>query len=161
MGKIPSHKDFGAHNMAHSTDNDDYSEFVKWYETVKNDEWDFKKEFHKYCEADVELLSKAVLEFRKLCRGLVDVDPWRYTTLASLCMDIYRCRYMPENSIVGNSGCDRQVSRVSKEGLLHTGNNEFIPECPITVNLKKLQMTDDEIHQDKIKPEGEKIKKIL
>ena len=86
VGKIPSYKEFGAHNMSHTSDpdNDDYSEFVKWYETVRNDEWDFKREFHKYCEADVELLFKAVLEFRKLSKGLVDVDPWRYTTLASL-----------------------------------------------------------------------------
>ena len=88
-------------------------------------------------------MSKAVLEFRKLFRSLVDVDPWRYTTVASLCTDIYRCLFLHENSIVGNSGCDRQVSRVSKEWLLHTGNNEFIPEFPSTVNLKKLQMTDD------------------
>ena len=45
---------------------------------------------------DLSLLSKAVLKFRHLFKTLVDVDPWRYTTLASLCMAIYKGQFLPE-----------------------------------------------------------------
>ena len=43
----------------------------------------------RYCKADVTLISKAVLEFRKMFIKF-DVDPFRYVTLPSLCMAIYR-----------------------------------------------------------------------
>jgi hypothetical protein len=49
----------------------------------------FKDELIKYCRADVELLSKTVLKFRKMFKDNLDTDPLRYTTLASLCMSIY------------------------------------------------------------------------
>ena len=78
----------------------------------------FKEELIKYCRADVVLLSKAVLKFRKLFLETVDTDPFRYVTLASLCMSIFRNRFMPENTIVSHA-TDKTVSRVSKEWLYY------------------------------------------
>ncbi len=49
----------------------------------------------KYCRADVELLSKTVLKFRKMFIDELDTDPFRYTTLASLCMSIYSNKFLP------------------------------------------------------------------
>ena len=69
------------------------NKFVPWHESVKNEAWNFKEEFVKYCVADVVLLAKAVLKFRGLFLNLVQVDPWRYTTLSSLCMAIYRSKF--------------------------------------------------------------------
>ena len=41
--------------------------FLPWYETQKNiTDWNFKNEMVTYCRADVELLSKTVLKFRKM-----------------------------------------------------------------------------------------------
>ena len=40
-------------------------EFYKWYETVKNKEFNFKQEFLDYCISDVNLLTEGSLLFRK------------------------------------------------------------------------------------------------
>ena len=44
----------------------------------------------RYCRADVEVLAKAALTHRKIFRHMIDVDPFWYVTLPSLCMDIYK-----------------------------------------------------------------------
>ena len=56
----------------------------------------------KYCRADVELLSKAVLQFRRMFKSGLDVDPFRYVTLPSLTMSIYRTKFMPNATSVAN-----------------------------------------------------------
>ena len=40
-------------------------EFDNWYERVKDDVFDFKKEFYDYCESDVRLLSEGCMNYRK------------------------------------------------------------------------------------------------
>ena len=59
IGNIPSEEQFGVKNM----DPEIYKK-IPWYESVKNEAWNFKEEFVKYCVADVVLLAKAVLKFR-------------------------------------------------------------------------------------------------
>ena len=74
----------------------DYLTFHEWYETVKDTEdWNFRKEMKKYCVMDVVLLSKCILKFRKLFIDSLDVDPFRYVTLSSLCMSVYVNMFLP------------------------------------------------------------------
>ena len=64
IGNIPAEEMFGVKNMSptHYT-----NDFKPWYETQKNiTDWNFKKEMVTYCRADVELLSKTILKFRKM-----------------------------------------------------------------------------------------------
>ena len=58
VGRYPSIEYYGPKNMSP----DKVAEFNKWYSGVKNDVFDFKNEFKKYCLADVELLAKAILK---------------------------------------------------------------------------------------------------
>ena len=51
---------YGPKNMSPNM----HGEFMKWYDDVKHETFDFKKEFTMYCLADVELLAKAILKFR-------------------------------------------------------------------------------------------------
>ena len=45
---------------------DDRAKFNAWYDTVKdNNNWNFRDEFIKYCDADVQVLTEAVFKFRK------------------------------------------------------------------------------------------------
>ena len=82
-------------------------EFDNWYETVKNLEFNFKKEFEDYCWSDVCLLTKGCLEFRKIIieQTKIDlndpgIDPFnRSLTIASLCNLIFRKICMDENTI--------------------------------------------------------------
>jgi hypothetical protein len=113
-GKIPSEEMFGVKNMMQ----DDYHKiiyeedlktikeelgFKPWYDSQQNVKWNFKEELIKYCRADVVLLSKTILKFRKMFKDNLDTDPFRYTTLASLCMSLYLNKFIPDKTIVANS----------------------------------------------------------
>ena len=92
----------------------DYKKFKSWREEQKDITWNFKEQMAMYCEADVALLAKAILKLRKIFKDKLDVDPWRYSTIASLCMDIYKCKFMFEKSIVANE--DDKESSIQCKG---------------------------------------------
>jgi hypothetical protein len=101
----------------------------------------------KYCVADVELFVKTVLKFREMFVEKLDVDPFRYVTLASLCMSIYVNKFMPEKTIVGN---DLKGSVVCKEWLHFLNDLKLVPEVPIAIHPKKLKVQD--INKGKVGP---------
>ena len=129
---------------------DDYEkDFKPWLEQQHNiTDWNFKEEFKKYCTADVVLLSKTILKFRKMFKDNLDTDPFRYTTLASLCMSIYLNKFLPEQTTVGNN-TDKQDSIVCREWLNHLNNNNICREVPIVV--EKIEACN--LHKNK---EGDK-----
>ena len=147
VGRIPDESMFGVKNMSP----DEYeSEFKPWYDKQKKrTDWNFKQELVKYCRADVELLSKTVLHFRNLFKTSLDTDPFRYTTLASLCMSVYLNKFLPDKTIVGNNA-RKKDSLVCREWLLHFNNPNIKREVPIWV-----QGVDDNsrLHDGKV---GEK-----
>jgi hypothetical protein len=128
IGKIPSEDMFFAKNMMPKQ----YDEFKEWYDKTDKNKWNFKDEFINYCEADVIVLSKSILKFRKLFieDNKLNIDPFRYTTLASLCMAIYNNRFLPEKTIVGN-GANKPTSKVCSEWLIHLDNKNLMPEIPL------------------------------
>ena len=99
----------------------------------------------KYCRADVELSSKTVLKFRKMFIDKLDTDPFRYTTLASLCMSIYSNKFMPDKTIVGNNS-NKQDSLVCREWLNYLNNDNIVPEVPISMKY----FNNEDIHKNKI-----------
>lgn len=131
-GKTPDPTYFGIKNMMPEK----HKEFLKWYSKVKKDDWDFKVEIKKYCKDDVKLLSQAVLIFRKSFKDKLDIDPWRYTTLPSLCMAIYRGIFMPKNKIVANEN-NRESTLACKTWLSYLGIlNKVYLEHRITCDVK-------------------------
>ena len=78
----------------------------KWYSAqTQITDLSFNYEMIEYCRADVEVLSKAVLVLRKMFYDNVNIDPFRYITLPSLCMNIYKGRFLHDkSSIVCPSG---------------------------------------------------------
>ena len=140
---------YGVRNMEADT----YSkEFKPRYNKIvaenKND-WSFRNEMVKYCRADVELLSKAVLSFRKMFKDKLDIDPFRYVTLASLCMAIFRGCFLPDKSIVANEQ-NKPISKVCKEWLLHLQDEKLIPEVPILIDKSTLTYDKNDLHRDKL-----------
>jgi hypothetical protein len=129
IGSMPDEDMYGAKNMNATT----YQKnFKPWYDGEKHrGNWDFKEEMIKYCRADVEVLSKAVLTFRKMFKEL-DIDPFRYVTLASLCMAVFRGCFLPEKCMIANEQ-NKKTSRVCKEWLLYLADPLLIPEVPILV----------------------------
>ena len=136
-GCIPSEDMFGVKNMIPEEYEKD---FKPWYATQKDiTDWNFKAEMVKYCRADVVLLSKAVLTYRKFYKDGLDTDPFRYTTQASLCMSIYLNKFLPEKTIVANSH-EKQDSIVCREWLNHLDNPNICREVPIWVKNPELDL---------------------
>ena len=107
--------------------------FLPWYVSQQHiNDWNFKEEIKKYCRADVELLSKAVLTFRKDFIDNLDTDPWKYTTLASLCLSIYKNTHMPEKTIVGNS-TPKKDSILCREWLNSLNNENIVREHTVFI----------------------------
>ena len=130
IGCMPSEELYGVKNMNADTYK---KKFKPWYDGAKYErQWNFKEEMIKYCRADVEVLSKAVLTFRKMFKDKLDIDPFRYVTLASLCMAIFRGCFLPEKSMIANEQ-NKKTSRVCKEWLLYLADPKLIPEVPILV----------------------------
>ena len=143
VGKIPDESEFGVKNMM---PNDYDNDFKPWYEQQKDiNNWSFKDELIKYCRADVELLSKTILKFRKMFIDIADKDPFRYTTLASLCMGIYLNKFLPEKTIVGNN-TDKKDSIVCREWLNYLNDKYICREVPITIKKN----SNFDLHKNKV-----------
>jgi hypothetical protein len=78
--------------------------FIEWHdEKIEQGEiLNFRHEFEQYCRSDVDILCRATMKFRKLImentKGPNDegIDPFRFVTIASACMGIYKSKFMTE-----------------------------------------------------------------
>jgi len=121
IGNIPDISFYGPENMKPEV----FEEFIEWYDKQKDiTNWNFKMEMQKYCRSDVEVLSRSILAFSKLFHKHLDVDPFRYVTLASLCMSIYINKFLPDKSIVCNDS-NKPISKISRERLYYLNNKKF------------------------------------
>ena len=90
-------------------------EFLKWHEDKKDEVFDFRKEMLDYCRSDVDILRQACLKFRDLLmnatgqqreiindKGKMEkkwfgaVDPFDSVTIASVCMNVFRTKFLEE-----------------------------------------------------------------
>ena len=138
IGYIPEMKHFGANAMKV----EDLLDFNKWYSAQADiTDWSFKHERIKYCRADVEVLSRAVLVFRKLFYDKLNIDPFRYITLTSLCMNIYKGRFLPDKSSVANDA-NKPIRKVSREWFINLDNSNIHREKPLFIEQSKLDTFD-------------------
>ena len=60
-------------------------EFETWYQTVRNQKFNFKEELVSYCQTDVRILMFGIRKFRELFKSVTGIDPITRTfTLASV-----------------------------------------------------------------------------
>ena len=91
-------------------------EFMIWYEKNKNKLFHFQNEMKEYCISDVNILLNAFCKFRQLLReqtGVMEenedmhdllmktimansVDPFSFLTIASVCLGIFRAKFLKE-----------------------------------------------------------------
>lgn len=114
VGPLPDAAYYGVEYMMPS----DKIEFMEWYETHKNIHFDFKAQLKAYCQQDVEVLRQACERYRdrimdmtkkivsKYCKRLkknvavtLCIDPFQFITLASVCMAMYRFKFLPKETI--------------------------------------------------------------
>ena len=79
---------------------DERKTFLEWYGSLGDDYiFDFQTELLEYCVQDVKILREGCLTFRKLIIDYAGVDPFITCTLASLTTLIWRCKFMPEDTV--------------------------------------------------------------
>ena len=105
---MPSKKHYGYNLMKP----DERSKFLKWYEerVSENYVFDFKKEILEYCRSDIDILRRGIMKLREDFIQLENIDPLRYITIASGCMTIYRCNYMPKKTIAIVQNMPKQIT---------------------------------------------------
>ena len=99
-----------------SMSKDRRNEFLDWYKIHKNDQFDFQKEMQEYCISDVDILLQACWKFRQLLKSQTceecqiedlenmitktirknAVDCFSFLTIASVCMGIFRAKFLTE-----------------------------------------------------------------
>ncbi len=149
-------------------------EFLNWYRTHQTQIFDFQKEMREYCISDVDILLKACWKFRELLksetgeREMVEdsndltlrevfqnaVDPFSFLTIASVCMGVFRAKFLQETWTVltekeakahpqckhdSNCQCQwleaRKVNASAPLEILYKG--EWIPRQGIQLNKEK------------------------
>lgn len=110
LEQLPDIKYYGHDEMSVSR----RSEFINWYEQNKDNHFDFQQEIKEYCISDVDILLNACWKFRKLLKEETSdksesihdemlnqicnnaVDPFSFLTIASVCLGIFRSKYLVE-----------------------------------------------------------------
>ena len=103
--------------------------FLKWYQerVDENYVFDFKKELEAYCRSDVDILRRGMMTFREDFLKIGNVDPLQYITIASVCMAVYRSKYMPKDTIgVLKVAPKNTVSKISLQWLNWLSENIYI-----------------------------------
>ncbi|XP_076840973.1 uncharacterized protein LOC143485425 isoform X1 [Brachyhypopomus gauderio] len=95
VGPYPAPEFYGADSMMPK----DREEFFRWYEGVKGGIFLFKKEMAKYCKNDVKILRRACLIFREEILESTQVDPFSCITIASVCMKIFRTKFLSPHTL--------------------------------------------------------------
>ena len=92
IGDIPPRKDFCCNSFSEKK----RKEFLEWYDNKKKNNyiWNNKQELLDYCISDVDILRRSMIIFRQLYIDIADIDPLQYTTIASVCMAIFRGHYI-------------------------------------------------------------------
>ncbi|CAM9215636.1 unnamed protein product, partial [Heterosigma akashiwo] len=91
--------------------------FLEWYESVKDNQFDFDAEMKAYCDDDVKVLARACMTFKNIFMNqIVDggtINPFNFPTIASACMTVYRSKFMPSDTIglLKNMGADNYSVR--------------------------------------------------
>ena len=91
-GKIPPLRYFGYNGMSSKK----REELIKFWvgKRATNYKWRQFDEMKSYCISDVDILKKCCKKFRQIYLDIADIDPFKYTTIASVCMAIYKAHYI-------------------------------------------------------------------
>jgi len=102
FSNLPPVEDYGISTM--SQEKKDV--FLQWYESNKNNTFDFEEEMLQYCRSDVDILRQACLCYRELllkitAKDIKDyqstgVDPFSFVSAASVCMGVFQSRFLSE-----------------------------------------------------------------
>ncbi|KAK3753686.1 hypothetical protein QZH41_013132, partial [Actinostola sp. cb2023] len=96
VGPYPALEYYGVESMKEL----DVKTLRQWHTEQLGKTFHLQEELKHYCQQDVILLKRGVMEARRIFLDVTGFDPFvKCITLASACMWSYRYRFMPPNSI--------------------------------------------------------------
>ena len=141
---------------------DESHEFLAWHKEQVNGNniFNFQKSLEYYCRSDVSILRQSCLLFRKLMMEATNtklfakeqpgIDPWSQITIASVCSQIYRSKFLEETwkvRVREDNGIDAEYHWV--QGKLHDGMlmvnrengnpNSWVPEDEVDIVEKHFE----------------------
>ena len=153
IGLYPEKEYYGVTLM----NEEEVQSFNDWYnEKVKsNSIFNFQDEIEHYCRLDVNILREGCLKYRSLMLDVTKtkyaeteqagIDPWQEITIASVCSQVYRSKFLEEAwkvKILQNEGTvreeERWVNGKLKECMLYVQleNDSWVPETQVNVVMK-------------------------
>ena len=112
VGKYPPPEDYGIDSMS----TNEREIFLDWHKSQKED-FNFQEQMLMYCRNDVQLLREACMKFREMLLDITGerieypdpetqeikhniengIDPLAFLTIASVCMNVFRSKFLTEN----------------------------------------------------------------
>lgn len=90
---LPPKEDYGYKTMTPKRQ----EAFDHWYSNHQDDLFDFEHEMEEYCRSDVDILRRACIKYRGLMMHVTNgVDPFTFVSAASVCMGVFRSRFLKE-----------------------------------------------------------------
>ena len=122
-------------------------------ESKENCVFDFKKEMLNYCRSDVDILRQACLKFRDLLMSATGdcvrdergkpqwmgaVDPFDSVTIASMCMNVYRTKFLEEEWRVKLAGDSDWVPAKYMDGRMKVlRGDQWVSEAEVVIGEKE------------------------
>jgi len=112
IGEMPERRLFKPNQMKTG----DRAEFLEWYKNKVDNNyiWNHAEETKTYCISDVDILRRSCEIFRNTYIEIANIDPLTYTTIASVCMAIYKGNYIVPNYSIDYHNC---ITKEEKEEL--------------------------------------------
>ena len=89
---------------AETTKEGNLKSFLAWHQEKEEGDFvfDFQKELLDYCKSNVNILRRSKMKFREDFIERENIDPLRYSTIASVCTAIFRDNYMEGKTLALN-----------------------------------------------------------
>jgi hypothetical protein len=132
---------------------------MEWYDEASKGPFDFRREILEYCRNDVDILRQACLAFRSLLmestgrlEAVIDedgesgqqlvgaIDPFDYVTIASVCMGVYRRKFLEETWRVRLSDQAEEdwIPAKMSDGILSVRQDgEWVSEKDLLIEAKE------------------------
>ncbi|XP_058889403.1 uncharacterized protein LOC131739443 [Acipenser ruthenus] len=99
--------------------------------SIKKGIFNFREEMTFYCKNDVDILKEACIRYCTEVYAIGQIDPFQCTTIASLCMAMYRSKFMPKDTIAKippDNYADQQksFSNASIQWLMYVSETENV-----------------------------------
>ena len=168
MGPYPEARYYGHDFMSEK----EREALLEWLSERENEVFDFKKEMEEYCRSDVDILRQACMKFRGLLMGATGeekevvndkgkkemkwvgaVDPFDSVTIASVCMNVFRTKFLEEEWKVQLNDRDEWIPARMREGTLYVRvNDEWVREDQMKDTIRTSEFVKNPIA--KIPPSG-------